>query len=575
MPFRDLTIKGRLSLLVALLSFLLALTGIAGVLGTRRTQRALDDLYTNRVVPLRQLKTIADRYAVDIVDAAIKASYGSLTLPEALARVTAASRQIDSTWRAYVPSYVSQEEQRLITRVVPQMQAADSSVLRLRKVLAAGDVGALRAYVAGEMYPRIEPISATIDRISDLQLQAARKEYDTAAFRYRQLTRLISLCILVGLAAGITLGVRTVGVIGRALRGAVRVAERLARGDVREDVEVRSRDEVGQLLAAMQTVVESERAMAGVAASVAAGDLTADVTPRSPEDGLGLAFAAMSDRLAGTMGQVQAGAETLAEASAQLAATNQTLAHGAEEQAEGVERTAGELRSLGAAIGRTAQHAREMEALALEAAREAEASGRTVAEAVRAMRQIEGKVSLIEDLASQTNTLALVAGVEAARAGDEGRGFAEVAAEVRKLAERSRAATDEIDRMVDDSRRAAVDLGDRLGALVPTIRKTAELVGSVSATAQEQAAAVEQIAGSMEQVERVAADTAASTQEMAAMSEELTSQAAALEQLVAYFRTEEGEARWTPGPLPPPAYGSSGGRAVQEAQDEVLAAGAA
>ncbi|HEU0013415.1 MAG TPA: methyl-accepting chemotaxis protein [Longimicrobium sp.] len=556
MKLPSLTIKGRLTLLVATLSTLLALSGILGVLGTRRTARAMDDLYTSRIVPLRQLKLVADLYAVDIVDAAHKARNGNFTLPEALARVTAAAARIDSTWRTYVPSYVSQEEQRLIARVVPQMQAADSSVTRLRQVLAEADRAALDRYVVGEMYRVIDPISATINRLSDLQLEAAHKEYAAAAVRSRKLMRFVALSILVGLTGGIVQGAHAVSVIGRALRHAVRVAERLARGDLRRDVQVRSRDEVGLLMQAMQTVVESERALAAVAARIAAGELTAEVRPRSPEDGLGLAFGAMSERLAGAIGEVRAGAETLAEASAQLAATNQALAHGAEQQAAGVERTAAELRRLGGAIGRTAGHARDMEALATRSAGEAEAIGRSVAEAVRAMRMIEGKVSLIEDLASQTNTLALVAGVEAARAGENGRGFAEVAAEVRKLAERCRVTTDEIDRITEDSRRAAVELRERLDTMVPSIRRTADLVGSVSATAQEQAAAVEQIAESMEQVERVAMDTAASTQEMAAMSQELTSQAAALEQLVAYFRTEEAPA--SPGPLPPPGYGLPG-----------------
>jgi methyl-accepting chemotaxis protein len=179
--------------------------------------------------------------------------------------------------------------------------------------------------------------------------------------------------------------------------------------------------------------------------------------------------------------------------------------------------------------------------MALKGARDAEEAGRAVADTVMAMKSIAEGISIIEEIAYQTNMLALNAAIEAARAGEQGRGFAVVATEVRKLAERSRTAAKEIGDLASSSVSMAETSGRLLVELVPAIRQTADLVQEVAAASGEQSAGVRQMNTAMAQVDEVTQSNASGAEELAATAEELASQAQALRQLMARFRLKGGD----------------------------------
>jgi methyl-accepting chemotaxis protein len=194
-----------------------------------------------------------------------------------------------------------------------------------------------------------------------------------------------------------------------------------------------------------------------------------------------------------------------------------------------------------ASITQNRDHSRQMAQMALQGARYAAESGQAVKETAEAMGSIAEKISIIEEIAYQTNLLALNAAIEAARAGAHGKGFAVVATEVRKLAERSRTAAREISTLASGSVKVATHSGELLSELVPSIRKTADLVQEVVAASVEQASGVGQMSKAMAHVDQVTQRNASAAEELASTAEELSSQAEALSQLVSFFRLADGE----------------------------------
>jgi methyl-accepting chemotaxis protein len=273
---------------------------------------------------------------------------------------------------------------------------------------------------------------------------------------------------------------------------------------------------------------------------VAEGDLTRRLVVESGDEfgQIGHAFNRMLESFHGVIIQVRQSATQTAEASRQLASGSDQLSSGAGEQAASVEETTSSLEQMSASITQNAENSRQTEQMALKGVKDADESGRTVRETATAMRDIAEKVEIIEEIAYQTNLLALNAAIEAARAGEHGRGFAVVATEVRKLAERSQVAAKQISGLAASSVRVAERSGQLLEELVPAIRKTADLVQEVAAASNEQASGVTQINKAMIQVDQVTQRNAAGAEELASTAEEMASQAEALQQLMSFFRVD-------------------------------------
>jgi methyl-accepting chemotaxis protein len=287
----------------------------------------------------------------------------------------------------------------------------------------------------------------------------------------------------------------------RPLTEAVRVADRIAEGELTVRIEASTRDEAGQMLAAMKRMVQ---------------------------------------RLEQTLREVLHGARGLASAAAQVAASAQVLSQGTSEQASSVEATASSLEKMSASIDENGRHSRQMAQMALQGASEASESGQAVKETVQAMRAIAERVTIIEEMAYQTNLLALNAAIEAARASEHGRGFAVVATEVRKLAERAQGAAREIGTMAFQSVKVAERSGVLLDALVPSIRRTSELVQEVATSSAMQASGVTQIHAAMRQVDRVTQRNATAAEELSVTAEEMSAQAETLRGLVSFFQVSLG-----------------------------------
>ncbi|NLS05531.1 HAMP domain-containing protein [Rhizobium sp. P32RR-XVIII] len=320
------------------------------------------------------------------------------------------------------------------------------------------------------------------------------------------------------------------------LRRTADVANSIAAGDLSIDPKPLSEKDV--LGFAMQSMVTNLRTTANIADQISNGDLTVSPTPLSDKDVLGIALEQMVERLRGVVADAIAAAENVSSGSQQLSASSEQVSQGATEQAASAEEASASMEQMAANIKQNADNAAQTEKIARQSSKDAEASGEAVARAVDAMRTIAEKIGIVQEIARQTDLLALNAAVEAARAGEHGKGFAVVASEVRKLAERSQSAAAEISSMSSDTVKAAADAGDMLGRLVPDIRKTAELVSEISAACREQDIGAAQINEAIQQLDKVTQQNAGASEEMSATSEELATQAEELQASIAFFKIE-------------------------------------
>jgi len=320
----------------------------------------------------------------------------------------------------------------------------------------------------------------------------------------------------------------------------VTFAGKLAEGQNDLSIPVRGEDETGLLFTAMRKMVASNNDMITAASGIAAGDLRVRVTPRSDRDELGKALSNMIDKLTEIITEVRSGASALTVASTQVSSSAQSLSQGTSQQASSVEETTSSLQQMSASITQNAENSSQMEAMAVKGTNDVDESAQAVRQSVEAMTKIAEKISIIEEIAYQTNLLALNAAIEAARAGEHGRGFAVVATEVRKLAERSQAAAKDIGGLASSSVDVAQRSGRLLTDLVPTIRRTADLVREVAAASNEQSAGVSQINKAMTLVDQVTQRNASASEELASTAEEMAAQSEALQQTISFFTTAGG-----------------------------------
>jgi methyl-accepting chemotaxis protein len=540
--FHNLKTGTKLYSIVGLMSVVMIIVGGIGLFLAKTSNGGLETVYKDRVICLQQLKVISDMYAVNIVDTSHKVCDGALSWSDGRKNLDEARKKIADEWKDYTGTYLVPEEKKLVDEATPLMKTADDAISKFSGIIDGKDHAALTRFTATGLYPAIDPLTDKITKLSDLQLRVAKQEFEKSDAYYNKgkvwLTFLIVVCLLASVLLATVVIRRLIRELGGEPYYVKEIASTVANGDLSVSVSVDPRD-TGSILWAMKTMVESLRNLVNETVSISTGIASASTQ-----------LQATSDQIATGAEEVASQTSTVATASEEMAATSADIASNCTRAAETSRHTSSSA-SAGAAVvhetiigmGKIAERVKQTAA--------------TIDALGTRSEQIGEIIGTIEDIADQTNLLALNAAIEAARAGEQGRGFAVVADEVRALAERTTKATKEIGGMikaiqsetkeavrsmeegVQEVEKGAVSSqksGESLNEILDQINEVTMQINQIATAAEEQTATTSEITMNIQQVTEVVHQSARGAQETSAAAAQLAEQSNQLHVLVGKFR---------------------------------------
>jgi methyl-accepting chemotaxis protein len=491
MSLKDMKVAVRLYCLTGFMTVVLIVIGALGLTTMKSADDNLDSMYNDRVVPLRQLKTIADMYSINIVASANKVYNGQLDWDKGIKNVTEAKAAITKNWNDYIATYLTTEEKGLADEAERLMKTANASLDKLTDMLTKKETNVLGEYVTSEVYTATDPVSNKLSELVNLQLRVSDEIQKDNRSQYER-NKIISICaIFIGLLISVIFSIKLIRSLTGQLGGepgyASVIVKAVAAGDLTEKILVDEKNSesilnnIKKMVEKLRNVIsEIQSASNGVASAATELSAISEQTVQGVE----------------TMSSTASGVSAAAE---EASANTQMVAAGMSQAAANLTSISTSTDEMSATISEIAKNSERARSITVQAGQQAAAISGIMQHLAGAAREIGKVTETITNISSQTNLLALNATIESARAGEAGKGFAVVANEIKELAQQTAAATEDIKAKINGVQSSTENAVRDIEKITTIIDEVAMIVTTIATAIEEQTSVTKNVAANIAQ----------------------------------------------------------------------------